>query len=102
MGCFGVLPAATNRRQMNHSCAQLILAAEIECSAFMSATKELFGQDMTLRAGDIWVRALEADSNFRCHHSDLRLITIIAASKLADLMGVMRQTPDLEVAVARN
>jgi hypothetical protein len=102
MDCLRVLPAATNRRQMNDSCAQLILAAEIECSAFMSATKQLFGQEMTLRAGDLWVRALEADSSFRCHHSDLRLITILAASKLADLMGATRQTRDLEVAVARN
>lgn len=102
MDCLTVLPAATNRRRMKDSCAPLILAAEIECSAFMSATKQLFGHDMTLHAGDLWVRALEEDSSFRCQHSDLRLITIIAASKLADLMGATRQNPDLEVAVPHN
>jgi hypothetical protein len=82
-----VLPAATGQRQLNRFCAKLILAAEIECGAFMFAAKHLFGEEMTLRAGGLWVEALEEDSSFQCQHTSLRLITIIAACKLADLMG---------------
>jgi hypothetical protein len=69
------------------------LAAEIECGSFMSAAKQLFGEDMALYAGALWVAALETDSSFRCRKSSLRQVTIIAASKLADLMGATRQTP---------
>jgi hypothetical protein len=94
MNSLRVLPAATGQRQMNSCCARLILAAEIECGAFMSATKRLFGEGMALRAGNLWVEALEADSSFRCQDSDLRPVTILAADKLFDLMGAMRQTPD--------
>jgi hypothetical protein len=72
---------------LNRFCAKLILAAEIECGAFMFAAKHLFGEEMTLRAGGLWVEALEEDSSFQCQHTSLRLITIIAACKLADLMG---------------
>jgi hypothetical protein len=95
-----VLPAAMGLGQMNRSCAKLILAAEIECGAFMSAAKQLFGEEITLRAGGLWVEALEADSSFRCQHSGLRLVTIVAACKLADLMGATRQTPDSKAAAA--
>lgn len=87
MHCLKVLPAATDRRWMNNSCAPLVLAAEIECNAFMSATKQLFGEEMTPQAGGLWVEALETDSGFQCEKSGLRLVTIVAASKLADLMG---------------
>jgi len=51
MDCLNVLPVASDLRDAKNHCAQLILAAEIECSAFMCATKQLFGEDMTLRAG---------------------------------------------------
>jgi len=93
MNSLRVLPAATGQRQMNSCCARLILATEIECGAFMSATKRLFGEDAALRAGDLWVEALKADSSFRCQDSDLRLVTILAAGKLADLMGRRAKLP---------
>lgn len=99
MDSLTVLPAATGQRQTNSSCAKLILAAEIECGAFMSAAKQLFGEEMTLRAGGLWVEALEIDSSFRCQDSGLRLVTILAAGRLADLMGATRQMPDSTTAV---
>jgi hypothetical protein len=94
MNSLSVLAAATDQRHMNSCCAQLILAAETECGAFMFAAKQLFGEAMALRAGYLWVEALEADSSFRCQNSGLRLVTILAAGRLADLMGSTRQTPD--------
>jgi hypothetical protein len=87
-----VLPVATGLTQMNSSCAKLILTAEIECAAFMSAAKQLFGEEVALHAGSLWADVLETDSSFRCQASGLRLVTILAASRLADLMGATRQT----------
>jgi hypothetical protein len=78
---------ATDQRHMNSCCAELILAAETECGAFISAANQLFGEAMALRAGYLWVEALEADPSFRCQHSGLRLVTILAAGKFADLIG---------------
>jgi hypothetical protein len=89
-----VLPVAGGQRQTSKSCAKLILAAEMECGSFVSAAKQLFGEHMALYAGILWVAALETDSSFGCRNSNLRQVTILAASKLADLIGATRQTPD--------
>lgn len=94
MNSLMVLPAATGRRQLESPCAKLIRAAEIECSAFVFATEQLFGKDVALRAGGLWVDALEADSGFRCRESRLRLVTILAADRLADLLGAKRRIED--------
>lgn len=91
MNSLTMLPVATGQRQLNSSCAKLIRAAEIECGAFMFATKQLFGGEMALHAGGLWVDALEADSGFRCQESCLRLVTILAAGRLADLIGATRR-----------
>jgi hypothetical protein len=91
MNSVRALAAATDQGHMNSGCAELILAAETECGAFILGTKQLFGEAMALRAGYLWVETLEAASNFRCQHSGLRLVTILAAGKLADLM---RDVPD--------
>ena len=90
MNSLTILPTATGQRQLDSSCAKLIRAAEIECSAFMLATEQLFGKAMALRAGGLWVDALETDSGFRCQKSRLRLVTILAAARLADLIGATR------------
>lgn len=87
MNSLTVIPAATGLRQMNSSCAKLILTAEIECAAFISAAKQLFGEEVALHAGGFWVDALEAESSFRCQASGLRPVTILAAGRLADQMG---------------
>jgi hypothetical protein len=90
MNTLTILPMATGQRQLDSFCAKLIRAAEIECSAFMLATEQLFGKDMALHAGGLWVDALEADSGFRCQKSRLRLVTILAAARLADLIVATR------------
>jgi hypothetical protein len=90
MNSLTILPVTTGQRRLESSCAELIRAAEIECSAFMFATEQLFGKDTALRAGGLWVDALEADSGFQCQKSRLRLVTIFAAARLADLIGATR------------
>jgi hypothetical protein len=93
-----ILPVATGQRQLNSSCAKLIRAAEIECGAFIFATKQLFGEEIALRAGGLWVDALEADPGFRCQESYLRMVTIRAAGRLADLIGVTRRNKHSAIA----
>ena len=87
MNSLTMLPVATAQKELNSSCAKLIRAAEIECGAFMLATKQLFGEEIALRAGGLWVDALEAGSGFRCQESCLRPVTILAAGRLADFIG---------------
>jgi hypothetical protein len=71
MNSLIVLAAVTDQTHMNSRCAELILAAETECGAFISAAKQLFGEAMALSAGYLWVEALEADTSLRCQHSGL-------------------------------
>lgn len=79
-----------DQRPVDLCCGTLILAASLECGAFIAATRMLFGEELGLRAGDLWAEALEAEPHFRCQNSSMRLVTILAAIKLADLMGAPR------------
>ena len=58
MGALKVFPMATNRAQSSEPCAELILEAEIECGAFMSATNRLFGKGVARAAVALWVEEL--------------------------------------------
>lgn len=60
MGALKVFPIATNRAQSSEPCAELILEAEIECGAFMSATNRLFGKEVARTAVALWVEEWEA------------------------------------------
>jgi hypothetical protein len=87
MDVIEMFPVATDRIRPSEPCAKLILDAEIECGAFMSATKQLFGEGAACAAGGFWVEELEASPNhFRGLASDWRIVTISAASRFADLM----------------
>jgi hypothetical protein len=104
MGALKMFPIATNRTQASGPCAKLILDAEIECGAFMSATNQLFGEEVARTAMGLWVEELEADPrHFRDRDSDWRIVTISAASRLADLMGttVRRRSLAMEEASGR-
>jgi hypothetical protein len=91
MGALKIFPVATNRAQSSGPCAKLILDAEIECRAFISATYQLFGEGAARTAGSLWVEELEASPNhFRGRTSHWRIVTISAASRLADLMSPTR------------
>lgn len=59
----------------------------------MSATDQLFGKEVALEAAGLWVEELEAGpKHLRGPGSDCRIVTISAASRLADLMGATRST----------
>jgi hypothetical protein len=93
MGALNMFPTATNRVQSRGRCAKLILEAEIECGAFMSATNRLFGKQAARAAVALWVEELEAGPrHFRGRDLVWRIVTISAASRLADLMGATRST----------
>jgi hypothetical protein len=82
---------ATNRIGPSGPCAKLILGAEIECGAFMSATNQLFGEGAARTAGDLWVEEFEAGLNhFRGRDSDWRIVTISVANRLANLKDATR------------
>jgi hypothetical protein len=61
---------------------------------FMFAAKQLFGEEMALRSGGLWVETLEADSSFICQNHRPREVTTLAASRLTDHVTAMRRTPD--------
>jgi hypothetical protein len=91
MGALKMSPVATNRVPSRGPCAKLILEAEIECGAFMSATIRLFGKEVARTAGALWVEELEAGPRkFRGRDSLWRIVTISAASRLADRMSPTR------------
>jgi hypothetical protein len=91
MDVLEMFPVATNRIRPSGPCAKLILEAEMECGAFMSATIRLFGKEVARTAGALWVDELEAGPrNFRGRDSLWRIVTISAASRLADLMSPSR------------
>jgi hypothetical protein len=91
MDVLEMFPVAPNRIQPSDSCAKLILDAEIECRAFMSATDQLFGEGAARTAGSLWVEELEASpKHFRGPASHWRVVTISAASRLADLKSPTR------------
>jgi hypothetical protein len=91
MDVLEMFRVAPNRIQPSDSCAKLILDAEIECRAFMSATNQLFGEGAARTAGSLWAEELEASPNhFRGRASHWRIVTISAASRLADLMSPTR------------
>ena len=93
MGALNMFPIATNRRRPSGPCAKRVLGAEIECGAFMSATNQLFGKEVARTAVGLWVEELEAGpKHLRGPGSDWRIVTISAASRLADLMGATRST----------
>jgi hypothetical protein len=93
MHVLEMFPVATNHMRPNGPCAKLILGAEIECGAFMSAINQLSGEGAARTAGDLWAEELEAGPNhFRGHDSDWRMVTISAANRLADLMDATCST----------
>ena len=91
MDVLEMFRVAPNRIQPSDSCAKLILDAEIECGAFMSATNQLFGKEVARTAVALWVEELEAcPKHFRGRASHWRIVTISAASRLADLKSPTR------------
>ena len=93
MDVLEMFPVATNRIRPSGPCAKLILGAEIECGAFMSATNQLFGEGAARTAGGLWVEEFEAFLNyFRGRDSDWRIVTISASNRLANLMDATRST----------
>ncbi|HLX86416.1 MAG TPA: hypothetical protein VKR59_21135 [Terriglobales bacterium] len=68
-----------------HSCAELMLAAESELTAFMRAVTKLYGREQAGISADDWLDEL-ASMHWPCESvaRDLRLVTIRASARLAN------------------
>ncbi|HEX4019880.1 MAG TPA: hypothetical protein VHX63_01945 [Acidobacteriaceae bacterium] len=72
------------KQKLVGSCASLFHAAEKEMTAFVYAVDQLFGAESSWRAAEYWIEQLETiHSPGNPSVSDLRHVTIAAASRLA-------------------
>jgi hypothetical protein len=67
----------------NSICAELMIRAERELSAFFSAVAELFGPEQAALAASDWLQQLEVMTNLPTSTRDWRLMSIEASARLA-------------------
>jgi hypothetical protein len=67
----------------NSVCAELMIRAERELSAFFSAVAELFGPEQAALAANDWLQQLEVMTNLPTSSRDWRLMSIEASARLA-------------------
>jgi hypothetical protein len=67
----------------NSICAELMVRAERELSAFVSAVAELFGPEQATLAAKDWLQQLEVMTDLRTSTRDWRLMSIEASARLA-------------------
>ena len=67
----------------NSICAELIIRAERELSAFFSAVAELFGPEQAALATKDWLQQLEVMTDLPTSTRDWRLMSIEASARLA-------------------
>jgi plasmid stabilization system protein ParE len=64
-------------------CAELMIRAERELSAFFSAVAELFGPEQAALAAKDWLQQLEVMTDLPTSSRDWRLMSIEASARLA-------------------
>jgi hypothetical protein len=64
-------------------CAEPMITAERELSAFFSAVAELFGQEQAVLAAKDWLQQLEVMADLPTSSRDWRLMSIAASARLA-------------------
>jgi hypothetical protein len=67
----------------NSICAELMIRAERELSAFFSAVAELFGPEQATLAAKDWLQQFEGMKNLPTSTRDWRLMSIEASARLA-------------------
>jgi hypothetical protein len=67
----------------NSMCAELMIRAERELSAFFSAVAELFGPEQAALAAKDWLQQFEGMKNLPTSTRDWRLMSIKASARLA-------------------
>jgi hypothetical protein len=67
----------------NSICAELMIRAERELSAFLSAVAELFGPEQATLAAKDWLQQFEGMKNLPTSSRDWRLMSIAASARLA-------------------
>ena len=74
-------------------CAELIVGAERELSAFFSAVAELFGPEQATHAAKDWLQHLEAMTDLPASPRDWHLVSIEAAARLAERVNAIGSMP---------
>jgi hypothetical protein len=67
----------------NSICAELMIRAERELSAFCSAVEELFGPEQAALAAKDWLQQLEVMTDLPTSSRDWRVMSIEASTRLA-------------------
>lgn len=67
----------------NSICAELVVRAERELSAFFSAVAELFGPEQATVAAKDWLQQLEVMTDLPCSPREWRALSIEASARLA-------------------
>src|SRR6185369_15610600 len=83
------------RTAPNHhtaACADSMISAEQEHTAFFSAVKKLFGFEQAQISAEDWLNELEAINRMPVSTRDWRRITINAATKLAGRVAHSKPT----------
>jgi hypothetical protein len=71
------------RQNGDSICAELMIRAERELSAFCSAVAELFGPEEAALAAKDWLQQLEVMTDLPTSSRDWRLMSIEASARLA-------------------
>ena len=71
------------RKNGNSICAELVVRAERELSAFFSAVAEMFGSEQATLAAKDWLQQFEGMKNPPTSTRDWRLMSIEASARLA-------------------
>jgi plasmid stabilization system protein ParE len=71
------------RNNGNSICAEPMIRAERELSAFFSAVAELFGPEQAALAAKDWLQQLEVMTDLPTSNRDWRLMSIEASARLA-------------------
>lgn len=74
-------------KNQNPGCAELLVMAEQELTAFFSAVRELFGSKQAKISAEDWLQEITAINHLPASTRDWRLLTINVASQLANRMN---------------
>jgi hypothetical protein len=76
-------PHPYNEASGNSICAEPMMSAERELSAFFSAVAELFGPEQAALAAKDWLQQVEVTKDLPTSTCDWRLMSIEASARLA-------------------
>jgi len=83
----------SQERSSNSTCAEKMHIPERELFAFICAVEQLFGPEQARLSMDDWLAELERMDGPPRSTRDWRAMSIAAATKLRDVVGLVRTSP---------